>query len=137
MNIFRQAQEARRIAEQQRLADARADFIRRHPSPGAVDSDALLRAAQARATASADVPIGGIGTAIGRMLPAVARAAAGLGVCNPKIWEADVKPLRGRKPDGEVFLARVRQAAAARPRGVSCAGCWASQESSMAHSYSR
>jgi hypothetical protein len=117
MNVFRQAQEARQIAQQQMIADNRRDLARRAPLPSTVDPDASLRAAQARATANADAPVGGTGTAIGRMLPAAARAAAGLAVSNPKLWEADVKPLKNRKLDSHAWLAQVRVAAWARESG--------------------
>jgi hypothetical protein len=116
-SAFRQAQEARRDALQQHLADQRRDLARRASLSGATDPDASLRAAQADATARADAPLGSTGTAIGRVLPAVARASAGMAVANPKIWEADAKPLRGRKIDAEAYLARVRLAAKTRETG--------------------
>ena len=115
-SLFRQAQEARRDALQQHLADQRRDLARRASLSGAIDPDASLRAAQADATARADAPLGSTGTAIGRVLPAVARASAGMAVANAKIWEADAKPLR-RKIDAEAYLARVRQAAKTRETG--------------------
>ena len=114
-SLFRQAQEARRDALQQHLADQRRDLARRASLSGAIDPDASLRAAQADATARADAPLGSTG-AIGRVLPAVARASAGMAVANAKIWEADAKPLR-RKIDAEAYLARVRQAAKTRETG--------------------
>lgn len=109
MTVFRQVQEARRIAFEKMLSHERADLARRTSLPGAVD--------RAVAIARADAPIGGMGTTLARILPTVARAAAGLGVCNPKLWEADVRPLRGRKVDDDGWLTRVRAAARARETG--------------------
>lgn len=118
---FREAQKARnakRLAET--VAAQRLAFDRQRDIPsrfGALDADAELRAVQAAATARADEPLGSMGTTIARVLPAFARAAAGMGVCNPKLWEADVRPLPGRKVDREAWFVRVRQAAKTREPG--------------------
>lgn len=71
----------------------------------------LLRALSAAAAAEAAAPIGSMGTALSRVLPDAARQAAGMGIPNPKVWSADVKPMRGRAIDGEAYLRAVRVAA--------------------------
>jgi hypothetical protein len=118
---FRQAQKARNAAQlaetvaAQRLAsDRQRDVPLRFR---ALDADAELRAVQAAATAKADEPLGSTGTPIGRVLPAFGRAAAGLCIVNPKLWEADVRPLRGRKVDRDAWFVRVRLAAKTREAG--------------------
>jgi hypothetical protein len=102
VNIFSKVREDRRIAEEQRLAEARRALGLRAPLPSGVDADAYLREAQARATAAADAPLGSSGTRIGRVLPAAARKRAGLEVVNPKLWLADLRPVR-RYVDKQAF----------------------------------
>ena len=104
------ARKARDEAFQQQLRAAREDLARRAAIPASLDPDEALRAAQARATAAADEPLGSMGTAIGNALPRKIRDKARLEVVNPKIWEADIKPLRGRKPDFNAFRARIKRA---------------------------
>jgi hypothetical protein len=104
-------------ASPQVLADARRDLDRRAALPEGIDPDVLLRQVATAAEARADEKLGSTGTAISRVLPAFVRAAIGLGVSNPKLWEADVKPLPSRKVDREAWFARVRQAARVRESG--------------------
>lgn len=103
------------IRQRQAATEAWAQRTRFPADPAAQDQ--AFRAVWAEATAAADAPLGSMGTAIGRILPAVARAWTGLGVANPKIWEADLKPIRGREVDTDGWLARVRAAARLRVRG--------------------
>lgn len=116
-DLFQKEKEARRIAVEEHLAKSRRDLARRAALPSSTDPDALLRVAQAAASARADAPLGSMGTTIGRVLPAAARSTAGLPVSNPKLWERDVKPLRDRKVNREAWLIRARQAARAREPG--------------------
>jgi hypothetical protein len=110
MSDLRQAQDARRVAFEQMLADARADLARRTSLPGAVD--------RAVAIARADAPlIDSMGATIDRVLPQAAHEAIGGGVRHRKIWERDVKPLPGRKVDGGAFITRVYQAVRTRKKG--------------------
>lgn len=60
---------------------------------------------------------GGTGTAIGRAVERVAPGAAPRATLNPKMWAADIKPLRARAPDTNGWLRQVRAAARTRVAG--------------------
>jgi hypothetical protein len=88
-------------------APASRDTARAINALSSLQQDELLRRVSASQAAAADMPLGGIGTAIGRVLPATVRQAAGMRVEHPRLWAADVVPFRGRKTDPD-YLARVR-----------------------------
>lgn len=100
---------ARLLAEQARAA--REKLIKSAPAVSPFSRAALdVVAVQAEMTArmATAIPAEVIPKAAAAKLPAAARAAAGLRVENPKIWSADLKPIRGRV-DKAGWLTRVRE----------------------------